>query len=58
MFKGSKFTITNLAILISLVFLFDGKSVNAETKLIFNNFAPAKSSPAKGFVFPFQKKLS
>ena len=58
MFKGFKFTITNLAILISLIFLFDGKSVNAETKLIFNNFAPAKSSPAKGFVFPFQKKLS
>jgi len=47
-----------LAIITAFSFLTESKPANAETKLIFNNFAPARSSPARGFVFPFQKKLA
>ncbi len=47
-----------LAIVTAFSFFSGSTSVNAETKLIFNNFAPARSSPARGFVFPFQKELA
>ena len=57
MVKNSTIISSALAIISALSFLADSKPVNAETKLIFNNFAPARSSPARGFVFPFQKKL-
>ncbi len=58
MVKNSTIISATLAIISALIFLADSKPVNAETKLIFNNFAPARSSPARGFVFPFQKKLA
>ena len=58
MIKSSNIISYSLAILTAATFWSGGNSVNAETKLIFNNFAPARSSPAKGFVFPFQKKLA
>ena len=58
MVKNSTIISSTLAIISASIFLADSKPVNAETKLIFNNFAPARSSPARGFVFPFQKKLA
>jgi TRAP-type transport system periplasmic protein len=47
-----------LAILTAFSFLTDSNPANAETKLILNSFVPARSAPARGFVFPFQKKLA
>jgi TRAP-type C4-dicarboxylate transport system substrate-binding protein len=58
MVKNSTIISNALAVVTAVSFLTDSNPVNAETKLIFNNFAPAKSSPARGFVFPFQKKIA